>query len=282
MATDTDTRQDVYQRLNGVLTRVSTGPNGGNGDFAASYAGSSADGSKVFIFTTEKLEAADTDNQSDVYQVSGGVTTRLSIGPNGGNGPRNAFFAGASPDGSHVFLQTSESLVSTDTDSSTDVYDRTGGTTIHVSAGAINGNGSFPATYKGSSTTGSRYFFETQEKLASGDTDDEIDVYERSGSTTTWISFGPAGGNGDPLQSFHAHFAGASADGFKVYFETDEVLTGDDIDPTVDVYQRQGGVTTRISTGPNGGNDEWDASYRGSIADGTKVWFQTNEPIVAS
>ena len=115
-----------------------------------------------------------------------------------------------------------------------------------------------------------------------GDTDNEIDVYERSGSTTTWISFGPAGGNGDPSRHFHAFFAGASADGLKVYFETDEILTGDDDDPTFDVYQRQGGVTTRISTGPNGGNDEWDASYRGSIADGTKVWFQTNEPIVAT
>jgi hypothetical protein len=278
---DTDTRQDVYQKLNGYISLISTGATGGNGNFAASYAGASVDGLKVFIFTNEQLEATDTDSQTDVYQVSGGVTTKMSTGPNGGNGARNASFAGASADGTHVFIHTMESLVSTDTDSSQDVYDRTGGSTIHVSRGVINGNGSFPATYKGSSTDGARYFFETSEKLTSGDTDDEIDVYERSGGTTTWLSFGPSGGNGDPLQSFHAHYAGSSADGLKVYFETDEILTSDDLDPTVDVYQRQGGVTSRISTGPNGGNDQWDASYRGSIADGTKVWFQTNEPIVS-
>ena len=47
VAGDTDLRQDVYQRLNGHTTLLSVGPNGGNGDFASSYAGSSQDGSTL-------------------------------------------------------------------------------------------------------------------------------------------------------------------------------------------------------------------------------------------
>ena len=45
---------------------------------------------RVFFDTEEKLVAADTDAQFDVYERSGGTTTLLSTGPSGGNG---SFFA---------------------------------------------------------------------------------------------------------------------------------------------------------------------------------------------
>ncbi len=288
VAGDTDLRQDVYQRLNGHTTLLSVGPNGGNGDFASSYAGSSQDGSKVWIFTSESLVAGDSDSSIDVYEVSSAGISRVSTGPNGGNAAKNALFDGATPDGSHVFFHTTESLVAGvggDTDTTTDVYDRTGGGTTWVSAGSPGGNGAFAATFKGVSSDGSRVFLESNEKLSGDDSDNERDVFQRFGGTTTRLSQGPGGGNGDPGEGlfYHADFKGASQDGTKVFIETDETLTGDDIDVTFDVYQRSGATTTRISTSPSGaGNGEWDASFRGASADGSKVWFQTNEAMDAA
>src|SRR3954451_3368393 len=58
---DTDSQQDVYQRSGGVMTLVSTGPTGGNGDYSAYWAGASADGAHIYFFTPESLVSADSD-----------------------------------------------------------------------------------------------------------------------------------------------------------------------------------------------------------------------------
>src|SRR3954447_26248536 len=73
-----------------VTDLVSVGPNGGNGAAASVYRGASSDGTRVFFQTTESLVSADTDSSMDVYQRSGGTTTLLSTGPNGGNGSFSA------------------------------------------------------------------------------------------------------------------------------------------------------------------------------------------------
>ena len=57
-------------------------------------------------------------------------------------------------------------------------------------------------------------------------------------------------GNG----AIDAIFAGASADGTRVFFTTQEQLVASDTDFAIDVYQRLSGTTTRISTGVNGAN----------------------------
>src|SRR4051794_41943937 len=124
------------------------------------YAGSSADGSKVFFTTTAKLVPGDTDNGfRDVYErleatvkgVETYVTRELSTGPAGGNDSYHTEFDGVSSDGTKVFFSTAESLVPEDEDRSTDIYMRntsTGVTTL-VSEGAATcapacGNETFP------------------------------------------------------------------------------------------------------------------------------------------
>ena len=114
-----------------------------------------------------------------------------------GNGAPWAFFDGASSDGSKVFFDTDEQLVSGDTDSTADIYERSGGTTTQVSQGQINGNGAFESYFDGASSDGSKVFFTTDEPLVSDDTDVNTDVYERSGGTTTQVSQGQVNGNGD-------------------------------------------------------------------------------------
>jgi hypothetical protein len=48
------------------------------------------------------------------------------------------------------------------------------------------------------------------------------------------------------------------------------------------VYERAGGQTTLISIGPAGGNGDIDAEFRRASADGTRVFFETDEPLVAA
>ena len=75
------------------------------------------------------------------------------------------------------------------------------------------------------------------------------------------ISTGPAGGNG----AADSEFRGASSDGARVFFDTDESLVSADTDTRLDVYERSGGQTTLISTGPAGGNGDFGAGFVGRV-----------------
>ena len=206
---DTDLERDIYERSGGQTTLVSTAPFGGNGAFPALSAGVSDDGGRVFFRTVERLVSTDDDAMEDVYERAGGQTTLVSTGVTGGNGAFDAFFVGAAADGTRVFFRTVESLVSADTDTVVDVYERAGGETTLVSTGPVGGNGADSAFFDGVSADGTRVFLQTAESLVSADTDTFLDVYERSGGQTTLVSTGPAGGNG----TVDALFRGSSADG---------------------------------------------------------------------
>jgi hypothetical protein len=67
-----------------------------------------------------------------------------------------------------------------------------------------------------------------------------------------------------------------------VFYETDEVHGGGDADTTTDVYERFSGATTRISTGPSGGNGNFPAFFWTSSADGRRAFFDTLEPLASS
>ena len=173
---DRDSQNDVYMSSGGTMTMVSPG---GNDTVAtnAYFIASSDDGSKVFIRSEESLVAGDTDSYQDIYEFSGGTLTRLSVGPNGGNGAMHAFFGGASADGTHVYFETYESLVAGDTDVNSDVYERFGGATEQISGGVSGGNGPYDATFRSASPDGNRVFFRTSESLLAADTDGAADVY---------------------------------------------------------------------------------------------------------
>ena len=144
-----------------TTTLISSGPDGGNGALAAVFSHASGDGSRALFTTAEPLVAADTDGQVDVYERAAGTTTLISAGPGGGNGAFNVSFRGASRDGSRVFFDTVESLVSSDTDSALDIYERAGDTTTLMSTGPDGGNGAVGALFTGASLDGSRVFFTT-------------------------------------------------------------------------------------------------------------------------
>jgi hypothetical protein len=205
------------------------------------------------------------------------VTELLSTGPAGGNGAQNATFRYSSADGSHVLFDSSEQLVPGDTDSSVDTYERAGGTTTLVSTGPAGGNGAFDAYGAGISEDGAHAFIGTQEQLVAEDTDDQYDLYDRSGGTTTLVTTGPAGGNGP----YFVYSEQSSADGAHVFFSTNEQLVAADTDSYQDVYERFAGTTTLISIGPAGGNGPFEAGLDAVSADGSRVIFGTKEQLTS-
>jgi hypothetical protein len=232
----------------------------------------------VFFHTNEPLVSTDTDGFSDVYQWSGGTTTLISTGPNGGNGPRHADFAGASADGARVIFETDESLVASDTDSNFDVYDRNGATTTLVSTGPSGGNGAFDATVVGVSDNGNRVVFDTKEKLTTNDTDANFfDVYDRVGNTTTTLLSTNAGGASGAFDSF---FAGLSNDG-DVVFETKEQFDPADTDAQFDTYVRTGSTVALVSKGSLAGNGAFAVTFAGMTPDGASIFLHSNEQLAA-
>ena len=275
VATDTDTAVDVYQQAGNVTTPVSAGAINGNGPTSANFSGASADGTRVFFTTTEPLVTTDTDLNGDVYQRVGNVTTLVSAGAINGNGANTVAFGGASDDGTRVFFHTTEKLVTEDTDGAQDVYERSGGTTTLISAGAINGNQNDYATFSGASEDGSRVFFSTDEQLVAVDTDDADDVYQRSAGATTRVS-GPttaAGGNDE----FDSTFSGASADGTTVFITTAGNAFGTTKGHAADdVFARLEDGTIRVVSG---GAEAEDAAFAGATEDGARAFFTTKESV---
>jgi hypothetical protein len=279
VSNDADTQSDVYQRAGGATTLISTSPTatGTGGSF---FDGSSADGSHVFFHSRERLATADTDSQTDIYERSANVTTQVSTGPAGGNGAFDAFFGGTSTDGAHVFFETYEPLTADDTDSSQDVFDRSGGTTKRMSTWGTApgaGNGAFDAFYDANSDNGSSVVYSTAEQLAptDGDTDGAFDVYRRSGTSSALVSFGPI-----PSGENDALYAGSTPSLSHVWFTTDERMNGADTDSSRDVYENSASVRL-ISTGPAGGNGASDAVFDGASRDGLHVVFETGEALTA-
>ena len=268
---------DVYESFGGTTTLISTGPNG-NGAFGSQFAGTSEDGTRVYFTTAEPLVAGDTDTQLDVYQRSGTTTTLISTGPTGGNGSFKARFQGTAADGSRVFFSTSEQVTADDTDNGPDVFERVGSSTNLVSTGPGGGNSGTDTSFEAASRNGARAFFSTTEQLTAGDTDNALDVYERSFGSTSLVSTGPAGGNG----SADADFKVLSDTGTRMLFESAERLVSSDTDSVRDVYERSGGVTTLVSTGPSGGNGSSDAMLQDASSDGTRVVFGTAEALVGA
>lgn len=288
-STDTDTSIDLYKRTGDTTTLISTGPAGGNGTFAVTPGGMSADASHVYFQTQEAMTSDDTDTALDVYERFNNTTTRMSgVGTSGNSSLNDAFFTGNSQDGIKVFFAAYDSLAGTDSDTNRkDVYQYSGGSLTQLSVG---GDGPYGADYLGASADGSHVYFQSDEQLTGTDTDGHRDIWDASGGTSTQVSTGPLGGDG-PWNSF---WGGNTPDGSRVYFQTQEQMVsadtdstcpntgGDPILPCTDVYERTGGNTNLVSTSPTSPNGPYNATFSAATADASHVFFQTDEPLVTA
>ena len=268
----------------------------------ARFEGNSADGSRAFFSTADKVLPGDTDTRRDVYERSydaaaeGYVTRQVSLGPTGGNNAYDVqYLANAGPGGDKVFFLTGERLVAADHDNATDLYmrDLATNTTTLVSAGdpscAASGCGeaNLPADSVpggGVAAEGNLVFFVSSERLSSQDSDSSGDIYVRnlSAGTTTLVSAGDpscSGSCGNGTQP--SFFLAVSADGTRVTFTTHEKLAEGDEDGVDDIYQRNMTAgKTRLVSAPGvcpATKTACTPVYEGSSSDGSHVFFETRE-----
>ena len=281
---DDDTTADVYSReADGSLRLLSDGPLTAGPPAGAFFGGVSADGARVFFTTTEQLVGADNDDVSDVYSREAGGSLRL-LSDGRANPDPNAFavFRGVSADGARVFFEAFEQLLpDKDTDNERDIYSRDlDGKLRLLSDGSANpDSNNDSAFFGGVSADGARVVFVTTEPLVGDDTDTRFDVYSRDvDGSLRLLSDGSA--NTDPNDD--AFFGGVSADGARVFFTASESLVLEDTDGAGDVYSRDLDGTLRLlSDGSAIADQNAGAFFGGVSADGARVFFGTEEGLVA-
>ena len=243
------------------LELVGVGPLGGNANLNALYSASTPDGQHVFFNTAERLVAEDDDNGGvDIYERFGGTTTLLMPAPVSVVPAIKA----VSDDGAYVYLETSDSLTTADTDSATDVYLRHAGTTEVVSDATPAVDPNIPAALRAVSADGTHAVFWTTEQLLPSDTDTAYDLYLRAGGTTSHISSGPASSTA-PANPFVT----ITPDGSKVHFTSG-----------LDVWEWSNGVVSLVSGGcvRYCGNT---IALVGASPDGAHVFVDTVESLVS-
>src|SRR2546423_3238298 len=141
-----------------------------------------------------------------------------------------------------------------------------------VAAGAIAMWTAAPAAAQdpfvyGATPDGSSIVFESPDRLAPDDQDSAADIYVWKGGENRLVSTGPAAAAGSPWPSEGMSYI--SNDGRTVVFQSWDRLTSDDHDWSSDVYERTGGHTALLPTGPThpgGGDNDHRESPRGTAA----------------
>jgi hypothetical protein len=280
-ATDTDTQQDIYaQNANGSLSHLTDDPTGPDAELGAQFVTASRDGTRVFFSTDESLAAGDTDATADVYRDIGGALVNVTDDPAGVDAEISAGVQGISADGTRAIVDTTESFGATDTDSENDLYRRNGDGSFDHLTDSPGADAEAQAAFEGASADGLRVFFVTDEGLTASDTDTAGDLYARNADgSLTHVSDDPTGADAEEA----ADFRGASTDGTRVFFDTDEGLADTDTDTTADLYARNAdGTLTHLSDNPTGPDIAQSASFDASSADGTRVFFETPESLAAT
>jgi len=261
----------------------------GNGGEDASLWGIDRNGDRAVFRTTESLSSDDLDQEADFYlrDLAAGETELVTVGgicpgdlPAGQSCVPS--YGAISPDGSQVYFETAERLSLEDTDSAQDVYAwSSGNLPTLISISATGGNGGQPARYAPAAANGKVPYFLTVEQLDPADKDGEQDVYRYKEGTASLVSIGEGGrGNGTELASLD--WASTEGAPERAVFSTGESLVAEDTDSSQDVYERAGGVTALISTGPKGSGEEFNASFGGAASDGSSIFFVTSQKLVTA
>lgn len=319
---DTDDGEpDLYEHSGGV-TRLVSVPDpaltpGFDFSFFSPLVDVSPDGRLVAFATSGKLSPADTDGNQDVYVydrstgatalASGGIPGNVSLLRLGGrrvfmqSGDIYAYdtvskavanwtaatsqpvqFSYVSPDGSHVFFETTETLSPNDNDGDEkDVYQSVGGVITLISTAPGYTDGTDSSGFQKSSADGSIVYFTTFDQLSDDDTDGGVnDIYKRlADGTVELVSQGPA----ETFTFFNPIFSDISPDGQHAFFWTSQDLTPEDDDGGAsDAFERFGSTTTRLSVGEQNDESFDDASFAGfASGDLSRTFFQTTAQMTA-
>jgi Tol biopolymer transport system component len=248
---DTNSKQDVFvhDRQRRTTTRVSVGPRGTQANDSNGGPVLSANGRFVAFYSyASNLVPGDTNSATDVFvhDRQRRTTTRVSVGPRGVQGNGDSEWAALSADGRFVAFHSEAINLVLDTDDTNDetdifVHDRQRRTTTRVSLGPGGAQGDNDSYWPALSANG-RFvaFLSYASNLVPGDTNGKQDVFvhDRQRRTTTRVSVGPRGVQGNDDSGLYGTIA-PSADGRFVAFASDASnLVPGDTNGTKDVFVR--------------------------------------------
>jgi Tol biopolymer transport system component len=255
---DTDTTTDVYAHEDGQDLLVSGGTPGVAAGFT--HVGDvSEDGGRIIFQAGGPLVPQDADTEDDVYRWDEGAVTLVTASRPGQTWELGHFYRGASRDGTRIFSETVESLVSADTDLVEDVYEFSGGTAKLVSTGSLDLHRG-GATYHhdgGPSPDGGSYVFLTTAALEPGDTNSTLDLYQRRNGRTRLLTANrlglapscPVAPSGPGPLPCTIWASSQTADGATVVFGAGQRLVSSDTDSEYDVYRRSGSSVEHVASG---------------------------------
>jgi Tol biopolymer transport system component len=266
----------VRDRVGHSTLLASAGPQGAIGDGPSVAPSISGDGRFVaFESDADSLVPGDTNGTGDVFvhDFVSGVTRRLSVSGDDQQTESPSFGPAISADGSSVAFESfSSRLVPEDTNGALDVFvaDVPSGSVTRVSL-ATDGGQADDRSYSPSISADGRMvaFSSFARNLVADDTNNLLDVFlrRRDQQTTTRLSVGPEGAQGDGLS-----FAPVvSADGALVVFSSEASnLVGDDSNATRDVFvaSTASGALTRLSRAGRG-RRQGDGPSLGAVVDGS-------------
>ena len=217
-------------------------------------------------------------DQSPDHGSSGGVTSRVSVGPGGVQANRGSLNAAISGDGRYVAFESSASnLVAGDTNNSRDVFvrDQLADVTMRVSVGRGGAQADSHCFAPAISADGRYLAFESYaSNLVAGDTNNRRDVFVRDRVTelTRRVSVGRGGAQADR----GSYRAAISADGRFVAFESWATnLVTRDTNEKLDVFvrNRETHVTRRVSLGRGGAQGNRHSLFAAISTHGRYVAF---------
>jgi hypothetical protein len=244
VAGDTNATADIFvhDRETGTTIRASVGPGGIQTNGPSFLPVISAGGRWVaFRSFATNLVPGDTNGVSDIflYDHETGTTTRVSVGPGGTQANGESLQTGVSGDGRLVvFISVASNLVLGDTNGSLDafVHDHQTGVTSRVSVGPggaqANSNSYVPVISADGRWVSFVSFAST---LVASDTNGTADVFvhDRLTATTTRVSIGAAGAQGNQVSDFPA----ITADGRAIaYYSSASNLVPGDTNTVADVF----------------------------------------------
>jgi Tol biopolymer transport system component len=269
----------VHDRVANTTVLASVGPHGTMGDGPSVAPSISGDGQLVaFESDAASLVPNDSNGTGDVFvhDIVTGATRLLSVGGNDQQTESPSFGPAISADGSSVAFESfSSRLVPDDTNGALDVFvaDIPTGNVSRVSLGTDGGQAN-DRSYSPSISADGRVvaFASFASNLVRDDTNGLLDVFirRRDQKTTTRLSVGPDGAQGDGLS-----FAPVvSADGGLVVFSSEAGnLVPDDSNGTRDVFlaSTASGAISRLSRPGAGSRAQGDGPSLGPVVDASGV-----------
>lgn len=282
---DTNGADDVFihDRQTGLTVRVSENSSGSEGNDESADPSISHNGRFVtFHSDATNLVPGDTNGCADVFvhDRQTKATERVSINSIGGQGNGNSYRPSISDDSRFVaFLSEATNLVLGDTAGNIDIFvhDRQIGATERVSVDSSGLQGNSHSFYPTVSGDGRFVTFHSYaNNLVAGDTNGWTDVFvhDRLKGTTERVS---VDSNGEQANA-SSYDSSISEYGRFVAFQSKATdLIPEDTNGTVDifVYDRQKGVTERVSVDSNDGQGNSHSAFPSISDDGRFVAFDS-------